>query len=283
MGSRANFLKHEKMVINMSKQLAEIRDVGPDLAKLWLSSSPGNRDLRKWWVEQLAAQMKAGNWQISPQGIAFDEVGALLDGHHRLEAVVLSGVTVKMLVMTGFPRSSYLVLDQGVKRTISDVTEIPSKESEAIILAAKIMLSSGRVTPNVCLQIYKTSLGQALHDLLEYAPSTRKTFSSAPCKLAAAMCHIQPGKGNLVFESYRRLTTLALDEMTAIERSFVKQSVSGTVSSGGAGRRDLLARAFRVFSGDSSATKLTISDSYNDFVYKFIKGELNKMVGNSVS
>jgi hypothetical protein len=49
--------------------------------------------------------MKGGNWSLTGQGISFDVDGNLLDGQHRLAAVVRSGVTISMIVLWDLPEN----------------------------------------------------------------------------------------------------------------------------------------------------------------------------------
>ena len=45
-------------------------------------------------VESYARAMRAGQWLLTHQGIAIDTNGELVDGQHRLSAIVASGATV---------------------------------------------------------------------------------------------------------------------------------------------------------------------------------------------
>ena len=42
----------------------------------------------------IARDMKAGHWRLTHQGIAFDPAGVLIDGQHRLWAIVESDTTL---------------------------------------------------------------------------------------------------------------------------------------------------------------------------------------------
>jgi hypothetical protein len=73
--------------------------VTPELAERWLGkNAKHNRTIGQRHVEGMASDMREGNWRLTHQGICFDSEGRLIDGQHRLSAVVLSGAHVKMLV-----------------------------------------------------------------------------------------------------------------------------------------------------------------------------------------
>lgn len=55
--------------------------------------------------------MRRGDWLVTHQGIAFDTRGVLVDGQHRLGAVVEADVTVKIAVFTDVEPDTFDVLD----------------------------------------------------------------------------------------------------------------------------------------------------------------------------
>ncbi|NLX54400.1 MAG: hypothetical protein GXY58_04745 [Planctomycetaceae bacterium] len=76
-----------------------VMNVTPAIADTWICNcNTHNRKLVDAHVDRLAREMKAGRWRLTHQGIAFSTNRVLLDGQHRLWAVVLSGVTVPLRV-----------------------------------------------------------------------------------------------------------------------------------------------------------------------------------------
>lgn len=115
----------------------EIVDVSPETAAAWLTRNTSNRPLSKGTVQQLAAQIQRGEWQLTHQGIAFDEDGGLIDGQHRLAAIVKAGSPVLLTVTHGVPRAAFTVMDTGRKRTGRDTLALAG-ESNATHLAAAL-------------------------------------------------------------------------------------------------------------------------------------------------
>jgi hypothetical protein len=95
-----------------------LQTVTPEKAADWLTSdiNRDNRLLRDHFVNYLAQEILRGKWQTTHQGLAFSEDGRLLDGQHRLTAIVRSGKAVDILVTTGLPNETYQVIDCGLKR-----------------------------------------------------------------------------------------------------------------------------------------------------------------------
>lgn len=94
-----------------------------------------NRPVKDAHVEWLAGMMKAGKWRTNGEPILLDEDGRLLDGQHRLWAVVHSGVAIETWVTRGVPREHFATIDTGATRTTADVLGIRG-ESNSTVMAA---------------------------------------------------------------------------------------------------------------------------------------------------
>lgn len=84
---------------------------------------------------RLANDMKSGNWQENGETIIIATNGQLVDGQHRLNAIVESGTTQQMLVVTGVAPASIHTIDQGASRGLHDALQINGHTS-AVALAA---------------------------------------------------------------------------------------------------------------------------------------------------
>jgi hypothetical protein len=99
-----------------------VLEVSPELASQWLSENNShNRKLVEAHVERLAHEMKAGRWQLTHQGIAFSTKGVLLDGQHRLWAIVMSETTVPMRVFLNQPEETLGAIDSIRARTNDEI------------------------------------------------------------------------------------------------------------------------------------------------------------------
>jgi len=121
-----------------------IVEVTPDTAAKWLGQNIGNRNLRRQKVLQYARDMRESNWQLSGQAIQFDWDGRLIDGQHRLEAVIESGVTIQALVVKGLDPRSREVIDTGAKRSASDALKFAGFAQDPTLLAAVARLADAR-------------------------------------------------------------------------------------------------------------------------------------------
>ena len=93
-----------------------------------------NRRMNPGKVRKFLRAMKNGQWRITNQGIAFDEKGNLIDGQHRLKALLeygeeknpddLSQTSLEMLVVRGLPAETQHVIDKGTNRSLKDTATI---------------------------------------------------------------------------------------------------------------------------------------------------------------
>lgn len=113
-----------------------VEEVTPELAAEWLElAADKNRRLSKVTMTSYAMQMKEGEWVLTHQGIAFDHLGRLHDGQHRLWAVIESGRPIKMLVARGVDPATFAVLDTGKKRGPADALHIAGLEKYETMIA----------------------------------------------------------------------------------------------------------------------------------------------------
>lgn len=105
--------------------------VTPAMAENWLISNIGNRPLDMDRVNGFLDQMRKGEWMLSTDSIGFDTNGKLVNGQHRLNAVVRYGKPVQFLVSTGIQPEAFTVIDTGKNRTPGDILGIGGFSSPA--------------------------------------------------------------------------------------------------------------------------------------------------------
>jgi len=98
----------------------EIEMISPKLAEEYLLKNTSNRKLRLGTVETYARDMAEGRWEVTHQGIAFNKEGELIDGQHRLSAIVLSKRSQKMVVTRNV--NSRINVDNHIRRNLVDTT-----------------------------------------------------------------------------------------------------------------------------------------------------------------
>lgn len=97
---------------------SQVIEVTPSLAAEWMKSNSFNRNISRPTVDRYAADMAAGKWNLTHQGIGFDDDGILIDGQHRLSAVIKANATVPMMVTWG---ANKVGIDELRPRATADV------------------------------------------------------------------------------------------------------------------------------------------------------------------
>lgn len=90
--------------------------IGPDEAAALLLGNEGNRPIQRRTVDRYVRQMHEGRWKFVGDPLRTDRNGHLIDGQHRLTAVIESGTTHKFLMLVGADRQEQTVMDVGAPR-----------------------------------------------------------------------------------------------------------------------------------------------------------------------
>jgi hypothetical protein len=158
-----------KKTIQISDQEAsdprvEWRDITPELAGEWLKLNTLNRPKKLQKIALYADDMKDGHWPRTGATICFSKSGRLLDGQNRLQAIVDSGATIRVLVVWGLADDIFDVIDGGARRTASDVLVIEGYEGWTAACGA----TAARVTKNI--------MGGVLPYAMTYSPQNIRRF-----------------------------------------------------------------------------------------------------------
>lgn len=235
--------------------------ITPEVAASFLKHNTDNRNKRGWWVNGLANMIKRGEWIPTHQGVAFSQSGKLIDGQHRLEAIVEANIPVEMLVVTGVRDDAYKVLDNGIKRTMADLTGMHMRTAEVCRVLARLAYGGDTVnSADQILEIYNTGVGEVHDNLVEFCGKGIKVLSSAPIRTVAT-CMILDGHNQQYIKSvYANLCNQKFNDLPNIAHAFLRQVTEKRATVGA--RYDLMARALKVFDTNlENTTRLVVSDS----------------------
>jgi hypothetical protein len=114
--------------------------ITPALAEQWLERNTRNRPMNARHVDHLLADILDGFWQVNGEAIKFDTQGNLIDGQHRLAAIMKAGRAIDTMVMWNVPDSAFETIDSGRKRQAADVLSISGVKNAALVAAAAKLL-----------------------------------------------------------------------------------------------------------------------------------------------
>ena len=98
-----------------------IETITPQLAKDILANNRSNRSVNATIVAHYADAISRGQWELNGEALKIAHDGRLLDGQHRLMAVIKSGIPIQTLVIRGLSSEVFDTLDQGRARTGGDL------------------------------------------------------------------------------------------------------------------------------------------------------------------
>mgnify|MGYP003659220786 CR=1 FL=1 len=119
-----------------------IEEISPEDAQKYIETMGRNRTVRSKKTNKYSQDMNNGKWELTHQGIAFDKNGRLIDGQHRMLAVIKSGTHQLFIVFRGVEKDLFHLLDQGSARTTKDVA--PKKYHSAIASTVRFVIFGHR-------------------------------------------------------------------------------------------------------------------------------------------
>jgi hypothetical protein len=104
---------------------AEWVTIGPLQSKHILKYyNHGNRRPSKNQALKYAKDMESDNWKETGEPISFDKTGNIINGQHRLAAMILADKEYEFLVNYGLDREVFDVIDNGLIRPNSTILEL---------------------------------------------------------------------------------------------------------------------------------------------------------------
>jgi len=127
------------------KPTATFETITPDSARIMLESNKKNRSVNRANLNYIISEINRGNFHLTGESIKIAQNGMLLDGQHRLHAVIESKKPTMMLVVRGLSNDAFKYIDTGRKRQASDILAIEGVANSAAISAmAKFIINFKR-------------------------------------------------------------------------------------------------------------------------------------------
>lgn len=224
----------------------EIVEMTPEMAKTMLESNTHNRRLRKAYVQQLAGAIERGEWVANGEPVQVASDGTLLNGQHRLSAVVEAGLSVPLLLVRGLPETARRTIDTGTRRNLSDVLALHGEHHTTNLGAALSLLYRYRAGQRLDQASRTAPTPQQALELLEREPQIRdalmvghKVHRATRMRISATavLLHLfeeaDPGQGEAFFEAVchptnepRRSPVMALRSLLERSRADPKHRIS---------------------------------------------------------
>ncbi len=117
-----------------------IETITPERAKELLETNTHNRRRSDLIVSRYTKVMAAGDWKLNGDAIRISNNNTLIDGQHRLAAIVASNTPIQSVVIYGLPPEVYETIDLGKARTMADALSVRGIKNAAHVAATARML-----------------------------------------------------------------------------------------------------------------------------------------------
>ncbi len=99
----------------------QVEMISPAIATEYLLKNSNNRPMNPRHVDYLCKEINKGAWEMTTDAIGFSKSGRLINGQHRIKAVIETGKTLPFLVARGLEEDAFNVIDTGKNRSAGDV------------------------------------------------------------------------------------------------------------------------------------------------------------------
>lgn len=224
-----------------------VMDITPEQAREFLRGNASNRPLRRSWVKTLRESIERGEWKLTHQGIALTTDLQLLDGQHRLHAIVEAGVTVKMNVTFDCDPGAYAVIDGGIKRTASDQLRV---QPMVAAVARNLFRLPNYTIPGVVTSAQIAEVLGWANDLIQRVTQIggNKSPRTSAAVQVAILVHLMAGRE----ESLTKFAAFAVqdfDTLAPMQKALMRQITDGKAATS-RNQWDMTARAWRAFHPD---------------------------------
>ena len=196
---------------------AKIEEITPAIAKILMQDVQNNRSLNQRLIDRYARNMQDGNWPTNGEPIIISDRGQVMNGQHRLKAIIKSGCTITTLVVRGVKAEHMSSIDMGRKRTFADVLQMKGYPSSHLLAATLTNLwryslngdfsYRDRVYQNMTIPDLEETL-EAYPDVTEACSFGYKVKDLLPASLGAALFYeFEKVDSDLAREFFRQLET----------------------------------------------------------------------------
>jgi hypothetical protein len=237
--------------------------VTPEYAAALLQRNANNRNLRSTVVDHYAEQMKRNEWKATHQAIAVGADGNVIDGQHRLSAIVKSGLSHWFWLCTyDYANTAMgLPIDLQARRNAADILQQDRRVTEVASIICRLML----------IGVYRSVAVDKVRDVLEAFGSTIKLVNNAaPQKCmrrnaspvrAAVVLRLHHADSEEIREAILRQYTafvgLNFDQCWPSTQSLIKQFDHGVTHLQGQGAETWkLIRAWKTFDWSTLSARI---------------------------
>jgi hypothetical protein len=218
---------------------SKVVTITPEMAASFLERNTRNRPVRKPVVTFLKNSILRGEWITTHQGIAFDEHGLLIDGQHRLLAIVAANTPIDAMVTWNISRAAFSVIDTVTPRKLPDLININQNCGQVVNLLSSICYYgniASKITANQAQPIAKFI--EPIHEKL--FKTTFRGISTASIRSFVCYLTIATDTDDYSINLYNKLVTKSFKDLPIVGENFIKGVLRGNLHKKGKGQSNQL-------------------------------------------
>lgn len=171
---------------HIQEPVATTEVVTPAMAGEFLSRPAKNRNIKAEDVNRYADIIKHDGWKTNGEGISIGTDGSLLDGQHRLSAIVKANTSVPMTISWNCDTTAMATIDTGRKRSLADIQKIYGIGGAKNILSIvkQIMIERKGYSSEVSIPVARLTYLDILNEYLSERQSMYDDVAKYANKLA---------------------------------------------------------------------------------------------------
>ena len=255
-----------------------IINITPERAQHLLDSSPGNRPLNTGNIAAFSRDMATNRWHLTHQGLLLGHKNMLIDGHHRMHALIKANKAQEFMVTINPELRS--PLDQNIDRCVRRKDAYSLGRGNELVSVAK--LAADLITGNKTLSLSETS--EWVNILEPYYMELRlgggtahvRALTVAPYYLAAIVRMMHGDSLEVIKTLHKSMCTSDFPSMTPLCSYFYRMLVVKQINMN---RREFYVRALRTFNPkNQNAIKMILNDldDEHDEAREFTKAAFEK-------
>lgn len=179
----------ERLGRGTRERFCEIAHVTPAKAAALIKRNTHNRPVVASAVREYADLMASGMWRLTTEGIAISRDGVLINGQHRLLAIIDTGITVPITMWFGVEAEEFKIVDGGRKRTASQILSLedyPYAANRAALAATLLHMQNSSSSNRAGASNQKVvALAEAMDDAIANAACAAGSAMSKVCNPTA--------------------------------------------------------------------------------------------------
>ena len=212
-----------------SQLFTTIEEITPEIAAVWLDHDTHNRDIRPSNLAKIKRAIQSGRFRLNGEsikvtGASIEDPGTVVDGGHRLRAVVETDMPITTVVAWNTPLETQVTVDVGAGRKFADELKWRGEQRPRDLAAALSALyrfergdkyAGGQKTPDASFEDLLELLEQHPHirECVTTIDSMRRAVPIPRGAMSATMYQLwrlSPADANVFFTLLR--TGAGLDE-----------------------------------------------------------------------